>query len=205
MKILPSLLVVLTAACTTAPSAPRNTVRVVEPPPPPPAEISVPEPMPAPIATASAPIVEELIPEDRECPVAVSGTTVAFVETEAGAALMFSTEQIAEVSARLDAIAGEHNAINDLPPPPSFDPVAADDDDEDWGDRDDTVHASGGARVNRATGTLPVRTPSQARVEIFATGVRLIYTAEPTDLERLREELRRLAIAMATGQCPERR
>jgi hypothetical protein len=193
--ILPLLLAPITA-CYAAPVAPRKVAKV-EKPAPAPAPAPAPQPDPEPIAPeVAAPIVEELLPEDTRCPMAVEGTSVAFVETETGAALMFETPGVSEVQTRLEVIAMDHNKVH--PPGDAGTAVAGS---EDWGDRDDTIHASGVATLQPSVRLPRVTTPSQATVEVNGTGVRLLYTAEPQLVEKLRDELRAQAIAMASGQC----
>jgi hypothetical protein len=180
------LLLAPLTACYAAPVAKPRVAKAEKPAP-------APAPEPAPTNTELADpfaesavtedlITEEIVPEDPSCPMAVTGTSVAFLETETGAALVFETGDIAEVRTRLDAIAMDHNEAN-----PSADAT--------------TVHASGGATYPKSTRVPRVTTPSQATVEITATGVRIFYTAEPQFIESLREELREQAITMAGGRC----
>lgn len=172
------------AACHTAPVA-NPRVTAVAKPAPAPVETPAPQP-PAPIAPeVAAPIIEELIAEDPSCPMSVPETTVAFIETETGAALMFETSDVTEVRSRLDAIAFEHNKAG-------------------WTSDDGTVHASGGVQPIGEPTRLPViSTPSKATVETTGSGVRIDFAAEPGQLDRLRDEVRQQSIAMSGGRCSE--
>lgn len=173
-------------ACYAAPVARPRVAKAAKPAPAPP-------PAPAPASTVLADpfaeqmVVEELVaedlaPADPSCPMSIPGTSVAFLETETGAALVFETGDVAEVRARLDSIAMDHNKAL-----PQDDATA--------------VHASGGATYPASTKIPRVKTPSQATVELTATGVRLFYTAEPQFIDALREELAAQAITMASGRC----
>jgi hypothetical protein len=201
--ILASLLSAI-AACKTAPVARPKVAKA----PPPPAAAPAPkaEVAPEPVSELvdpyeMQPIEDELVaeePADPSCPMSVADTTVAFVETERGAALMFETPTVAEVQTRLDAIAMDHNESQ----PPR--PIPGTEGSDEWGERDDTVLASGGVEPAAATARLPrVSTPSQATVEISSTGVRLSYRAEAEHVEALREELRAQAVILASGRCDE--
>lgn len=185
------------AACYNAPVAQRRVAKAEKPAPAPKLTqvlVPSPEPVPVPVETEVAPtIVEDLIVEDTSCPMSVAETTVAVVETETGAALMFETAGVAEVQSRLDTIAMNHNKANQRPIPDS----------EDWGDRDDSIHASGGVSIEPSSHPLRITTPSQAVVETHGTGVRLVFTAEPQHIEQLREEIRAKAISMASGRCSD--
>ena len=177
------------AACYAAPVA-RPRVAEVEKPAPAPA------PAPAPESTVLADpfaeqmvseelVTEEIVADDPTCPMSVAETTVAFLETETGAALVFETGAIDEVRSRVDTIAMDHNKTHPTGGAP------------DSG----TVHASGGATYPPSTRVPRITTPSQATVELTGTGVRLFYTAEPQHIDALREELRAQAITMASGRC----
>ena len=190
--ILCAILAPLTA-CYAAPVAKRRVAQAEKPAP-------APAPAPAPTAepenALANPFAEEVVSEeiitedlvaadDPTCPMSVPETSVAFLETETGAALVFETGAIDEVRGRVDAIAMDHNKAH----PTGGAPDGA------------TVHASGGATYPPSTRVPRVTTPSQATVELTGTAVKLTYTAEPQHIEALREELRVQAITMASGRC----
>ena len=200
-------LVAPAVACTVAPTGPRRTT-VAEPRPTPAAE---PMPAPEPIAELEPEdqlanpfeedLAEDLALDDPSCPMTVPDTTVAFVETDTGAALSFETSDVAELKGKIDALVVAHN---DTHHPPDL--VEAEEEVAAAGEepeRDDPILASGGVRAAPA-GTeaiLPVTTPSEAFVEISGTGIRLVYVTQPEHLDALREEISGHAVVLAGGRC----
>jgi hypothetical protein len=136
----------------------------------------------------------------NRCPMAVPGTKVVADDTPTGVAIEFTTTgEVEALRARVTELADEHNRAQ----PAEMQATAPDD--ERWGDEDDPTFASGiPVTTNVADPGTPqplILTHSRAVLEPIARGVRLVYIADPENVEALRDEARLHAERLADGHC----
>lgn len=133
---------------------------------------------------------------DPTCPVAVPGTSVTAEDADNGGALVFvTTGEVAELRARVAALAAQHNEAHAaMGPLPTGDETGA-----HAHAHGDHAHAATTGDHAAAGGLVTVH--SKAVSEEIEGGARLGFVVAPADLATLRDQLRRDAEQLASGSC----
>jgi len=150
---------------------------------------------------------------DPTCPVEVPGTSVSVEDTSTGAAMVFvTTGDVAELRARVTAMAAKHNAhhgaMGALPDGTGaggehagHDMGAMHGGGEHAGHDMSAMHGGGEHAGHDMSGGGMIMMHSKAEAADIEGGIKVIFTVAPADVAKIQAELRMHAQHLAGGTC----